>query len=104
VWLDLARDAEAEAADLARRDVGFLEHVLDAVDHVLQHRGRAAFGLCWVLDSRNEFELVVEEAGEDFRAAEIDADPVVAAHGSGSRGERRGCRIVIGLQRQLVQI
>ena len=86
---DLTGDAQPEAADVGRIDLGLADDGVHRLDDAGEHPGRADLVAGRLLRPREQVEVVVEDAGQDFRPAEIDTDPVTRTHGPNSAGGGR---------------
>ena len=78
--LDLPGNADAHAANLGRLDVRLLDDRLDALHDAAEDGRRAALRGGRLLRPGEELQVVVEQARQDLRPAEIDAEPVSRAH------------------------
>ena len=68
--------ADAHAGHLFEAEVGLVHRVLDAAGDALDDGLHAALGLGAELGGADAFERVLEDAGENLGAAQVNADDV----------------------------
>lgn len=79
IGIDGAGRADADGADVLHGEVAFIDGVVDAAGNAVDDGFDAAIGFGAELGGAFEVELVVEDAGENFRAAEVYAEEKIFA-------------------------
>ena len=84
---DLAWHTEPEAADMVSIDLRFFDDPIDRAADAGEHSRGVGIGRRRRLFSpRQTTKILVEQAGKNLRAAQIDADPVITHVGFTSTG------------------